>query len=63
MTAYAEEGGCADLLCRFLPLLTRPDATDREWSAAAGDDTALWLAREGKLISLGNNKMTLVSAE
>lgn len=63
MTAYAEEGGCADLLCRFLPLLTRPDATDREWSAAAGDDTALWLAREGKLISLGNKKMTLVSAE
>ena len=63
LAAYADGEGCADLLCRYLSLLTRSGATDTEWSEAAGNDGALWLARNGVLSSMGNDRLTVVNAE
>ena len=62
LAAYTEEGGCADLLCRYLDLLTCMDTADTDWAAAAGDDCALWVAKDGKLVSLGNDKLTMTAA-
>jgi hypothetical protein len=59
LAAYAEEGGCRDLLGRFLNCLTRTDADETEWKKAAGSDCTLWLARQGVLTSFGNGGLTL----
>ena len=59
LAAYAEEGGCAGLLCRYLDLLTRADAGEADWTAAAGNDSALRLAKDGVLSSFGNDRLTV----
>ena len=61
LTALSAEEGCAELLNRFLDLLTREDGTEAEWKAAAGNDCALWLAKEGVLASLGNGLLTVTA--
>ena len=58
LAAYTEKEGCADLLCRFLNLLTRDGVTDADWAAAAGNDAALRLVRDGALTSFGSNELT-----
>ena len=62
LVAYSDREGCAKLLCRFLDLLTRDDPADEEWNAAAGEDCALWLVRNGILTSMGNGQLTVVHA-
>ena len=59
LAAYADKGGCAELLCRFLKLITRADAAEADWQAAAGDECALWIARNGTLTSLGNSRLAV----
>ena len=54
LAAYTQEGGCADLLCRFLSLLTGTEAGEAGWQAAAGDGTTLWLAKDGTLRTFGS---------
>ena len=62
LAAYTEKEGCADLLCRFLDLLTREDAADADWAAAAGNDTALRLVRNGVLTSFGSDGLKAMPA-
>lgn len=62
LAVYTEEGGCGQMLCRFLHALTHADTTEADWKAAAGDDCALWLAKDGKLVSLGNDRLTITAA-
>lgn len=59
LAAYAEEGGCATLLGRFLNCLTRKDTDEAEWEKAAGNNCTLWLARQGMLTSFGNGGLTI----
>ena len=59
LAAYAENGGCAELLGRFLNCITGADATETDWETAAGDDCTLWLARQGMLTTFGNGKLAV----
>lgn len=59
LAAGTDQGGCAQLLCRFLNLLTDDDASEDEWTTAA-EGCALWLARNGSLKSIGNDMLTLI---
>ncbi len=59
LAAYAEKGGCAELLCRFLDLITRSEASEADWQAAAGDECALRIVRNGTLTSLGNDRLAV----
>ena len=59
LAAYAEKEGCADLLCRFLNLLTNEGTADTDWAAAAGNDISLWLARNGILASFGSDELKI----
>lgn len=59
LAAYTDEGGCAALLCRFLDLITCADSTEEEWQTATGNHCALWIVRNGALVSLGNNGLTV----
>lgn len=63
LAAYAEEGGCAELLSRFLNCITEAETTEADWTAAAGDDCTLWLAKQGVLSTFGNGKLTVQNAE
>ena len=62
LAVYTEEGGCGQTLCRFLQALTDADTTEADWKAAAGEDCALWLAKDGRLVSLGNDRLTITAA-
>lgn len=59
LAAYSETGGCADLLCCFLNLLTYEDTEDTDWAAASGNDISLWLARNGILSSFGSDGLKI----
>ena len=63
LAVYTEEGGCRQLLCRFLPLLTSADATEAEWTAVTGNDCVLLLVRDGALIRLGNGKLAVTAVD
>ena len=59
LAAYSETGGCADLLCCFLNLLTYEGTEDTDWAAASGNDISLWLARNGILSSFGSDGLKI----
>jgi len=63
LAAYSAEGGCAQLLCRFLTAVTSADTTEAEWKAAAGDDCSLLLTRDGELIRLGNDSLAVTAVD
>lgn len=63
LAAYAEEGGCAELLSRFLNCITEAETTEADWTVAAGDDCTLWLAKQGVLSTFGNGKLTVQNAK
>ncbi|MBQ6513528.1 MAG: hypothetical protein IJI09_02295 [Clostridia bacterium] len=59
LAAYSETGGCADLLCCFLNLLTYEGTEDTDWAAASGNEISLWLARNGILSSFGSDGLKI----
>ena len=63
LAVYTEEGGCRQLLCRFLPLLTGAETTEAEWTAAAGEDCVLCLLRNGVLTRSGNGKLEIIMTD
>ena len=63
LAAYAEEGGCAELLSRFLNCITEAETTEADWTAATGEDCTLWLAKQGVLSTFGNGKLTVQNAK
>ena len=63
LAACTDRGGCADLLCSLLDSITQEDTGDAEWQAAAGDNCALWLARQGNLVSLGSDLLDIRPAD